>query len=147
MYLLLDSDVILRGSTLLLRLTEYQGGVYRSWPIYILTASDITEHAATGSLTSIVMLPNHVICRGSAHVLIASVMMRIGVLAISKWGYYYILHVVVNREVDCWFLHFDLLLRTSNTVSYRGLGTGLMSSSSSCGCKISNIWSVMGVLV
>lgn len=116
-YLLLDGDVVLRGGTLLLCLAEDQGGVYSSRAVHVLTSAYIAEHTASGPLAPAVVLSAHVVPRGAAQVLGASMMVGVRILTAPERSHDHVLHVVVDGEVDGRLLHFDFLLSTGSAAS------------------------------
>ena len=143
--LLLDSDVVLGGGTLLFGLPEDQRGVDCPRAVDVLASTDIAEHASSSPLPTAVELPAHVVCGSITHVLSAAMMVRVGVLATAEGSHDHVLYIVVDREVDGRLLHFDLLLGASSCAADRRLAVGL--GTVRAGREIADVRRMVRVLV
>jgi hypothetical protein len=82
-HLLLHSHVVLGGGSLLLCLSQDQGGVHSSRAVDVLATADVAEHAASSTSATTMGLSSHVVRRRRDYVLSSSVVVRVCVLAIA----------------------------------------------------------------
>jgi len=72
-------------------------------------------------------------------------MLLISVLSIADWCNDYILDIVVDRKVNCWLLHFNFLLSTSDIAAYSLFACWLLPVLTTD--EVSYIWGMMRVLM